>query len=1013
MNFRKTLIVLGLCSLWLLPAATASRFNFALATEIAQATREDEVGRVISGLEEINRLRRQGSDDALREAIATAEDTLAFIENASTLDEVSRLDGRFELLVQIGLSYVALSQPTEALTYYQNALPLARTLSGLLDDRSYEARVLSNLADAQQAVGDRAAAIETFLEAITIQQQLEYRESETVGLLYRVGLLYSQVGNQPGALNYLQQALTLNQSSQSTSKREVEAAVLLGLGSTYDELGDRTTALDYFEQALSIQSDLQDLVGKASTLNNIANIYMRRGDSSDALETYQEAIRIHQAAGNSYGEATVLNNIGQLYSLLGRSEDAITYYEQSLEINQDISNTVEVVTNLHNLGQTYTQLEDLELALSYYQRALRLNQPLSNPKAQVNLLQAIGAVHLQKEQVSQAIDYFEQAITVNQALSNRDLESDLLHNLGTAYRELGDQKAAQDYYQQSLKLTREIGDRTSEVGTLGNLAFSYEAEGDLNAALTSVSAAIDLIEDLRTNINVGELRTSYFATVQRYYQLKSDLLMRLNQSEAAFETSEAARARLLVEILSEANVDIRKDVDPELSEKEASLREQIQAVEANQVRLRSQSFDSKATATLDQQSDRLLQQLDQVLSEIRRDSPAYANLTQPQPLTLAQIQQEVLDSETVLLQYALGENSSYLWVVSNSQFQAYELPSSTKIEPVAERFLSAIATDTSTAKVNEKGQELTALILPQLPEWTADKRLVIAADGALSQLPFNALPLPDSDTYTPLLTKHQILTQPSISTVAAIRQQHSARPVPANPSIALLADPVYQVDAARADTTQPEATQLPTDIQQNLRNLDLSAVAQLPYTRVEAEQILETAAHLKTTLAQGYEANYSWVTDSALSEYSILHLATHGFVNSVNPQLSGIVLSLFTPEGKPAENGFLRLHDIFNLKLAAELVVLSACQTGLGENIGGEGIIGLSRGFIYAGARRVMVSLWNVNDESTAHLMGAFYEQMILQQQSPAEALRAAQEAQWKAGAAPYRWAAFTLQGDW
>jgi CHAT domain-containing protein len=338
------------------------------------------------------------------------------------------------------------------------------------------------------------------------------------------------------------------------------------------------------------------------------------------------------------------------------------------------------------------------------------------------------------------------------------------------------------------------------------------------------------------------------------------------------------------------------------------------------------------------------------------------------------------------------------------------------------------------------------------------KRLLIVSDGALQYLPFGALPMTEItdrevadakfangsqsrnrvEPLRPLIANYEIVTLPSASTLAVIRQEHVNRSRPAK-SIAVIADPVFDEKDERIldktvisevvrDKTNSEQSQVLSNSQLLLRRAaslnsefktnapanETIPITRLPFTRLEAENIVATAPAYLTLKATDFQANRQTATNSELANYRYVHFATHGILNSEHPELSGIVLSLVNEHGKPID-GFLRLHDIYNLNLPVDLVVLSACQTGLGKEIRGEGMIGLTRGFMYAGAPRVVASLWKVDDAATAELMKRFYTAMLKDNFLPAAALRRAKMEIWKQRRwqAPYYWAAFELQGDW
>ena len=633
---------------------------------------------------------------------------------------------------------------------------------------------------------------------------------------------------------------------------------------------------------------------------------------------------------------------------------------------------------------------------------------------------------------------------MSRAVGDRAQEAVTLNNIGRVYDALGEKQKALDYYNQSLPLSRAVGDRVQEAVTLGNIALFERNRGNLNSALTQIEAALNIFEDLRTKIDNQQLRASYFATVQGYYKIKIDLLMQLHKTNPskgydaqALQTSERARARSLLELLTEAHANIRQGVEPKLLEQERTIQQQLDAAEQRRVQLLSGQYTDKQLADIKQQLESLNTQLEQLQKQIRKNSPRYANLKYPQPLTLQQIQSTVLDDDTLLLQYSLGEERSYLWAVTKTSITSYELPKRADIEAAAQSFyeqtgkqklptsrgLGAVPSNNTVDITTQLSQMLLSPVASQLGQ----KRLLIVSDGALQYLPFAALPAPDTlgkgNNPVPLIVKHEIVNLPSASTLAVIRQDLNGRK-PAPKTVAVLADPVFSANDERLKTSVGANGRSPL---QSASSDDVDTLAlkrsafeisatfdRLPYTRTEAESILKLVPAAEEMQAFDFTANRATATNPQLSQYRIVHFATHGILNSKNPELSGVVLSLVDEKGK-SQNGFLRLNDIFNLNLPAELIVLSACQTGLGQDVKGEGLVGLTRGFMYAGAPRVLVSLWSVDDQGTSELMSRFYKKMLQEKLQPAAALRAAQIEMWQEERwrSPYYWAGFTLQGEW
>ncbi|WP_204106453.1 MULTISPECIES: CHAT domain-containing protein, partial [Spirulina sp. CCY15215] len=418
------------------------------------------------------------------------------------------------------------------------------------------------------------------------------------------------------------------------------------------------------------------------------------------------------------------------------------------------------------------------------------------------------------------------------------------------------------------------------------------------------------------------------------------------------------------------------------------------------------------------------------------------------PLTLQQIQANILDDDTLLLEYALGGDRSYLFAVSKTEFTAYELPPRQEIETATERYITALQAENRNPL--SEGTELAKMLLDPVAGKLKNQRLAIVADGKLNRLPFAALPWGaekgasiegasiegasiegasiegasiegasiegasiegasiEGASVAPLLANHEIINLSSASSLEAQRSQWAKR-TPAPKAIAVLADPVFSPhDPRLSGDASPPTAENPL---LGLFRSGCSAFDRLPNTQKEAENILALVPDDQEFLALGFSANRSQALNSNLSQYQILHLATHGCIDD-NPLRSGLVFSLYDEKGK-SQDGLLRLQDIYNLDLNAELVVLSACQTGIGEAVSGEGVVGLTRGFMYAGAKRVVVSLWNVNDAATANLMSNYYEQMLEDGLDAVSALREAQLQMWKNREFPYKWAAFTIQGDW
>jgi CHAT domain-containing protein len=521
------------------------------------------------------------------------------------------------------------------------------------------------------------------------------------------------------------------------------------------------------------------------------------------------------------------------------------------------------------------------------------------------------------------------------------------------------------------------------------------------------------------------------ATVRDYYELAADVLMRLDDEQpgsgfaaAALQVSERARARSLLDVLAYAQQGLRQSADP-------TLRQQVQDVQAalnvKAERLRRLLAGTYTQGDVDARNREiagLALQYRELESRVRQSSARHGALLSVDAAPVADLQR-ALDADTAIVEYMLAEDRSFVWVLTRDGVQRAVLPPRRIIEELARTFAAAAATPETPALEASAGR-LAAAVLAPIAESLNRPRLVIVPDGALSFVPFAALPVagrPGDVGSTPLVADHDVVTAPSASMVALLRAD--ARPPRARKTLAVFADPVYSRLDARVqvpvDSSPPKsAVAVPRERDQRPREDAVNAseageLARLIGSRREAAALSELVPESSRHVALDFSASREAVADGRLADYRLLHFATHALIDNTHPELSGIALSLVDRRGQP-QDGFLRLHEIYNLDLSADLVVLSACQTALGREIRGEGLIGLTRGFLHAGARRVVASLWKVDDRATAELMRRFYAAMLgPQRQPPQAALRTAQRAmlaqsRWRA---PYYWAGFVLYGDW
>jgi CHAT domain-containing protein/tetratricopeptide (TPR) repeat protein len=821
-------------------------------------------------------------------------------------------------------------------------------------------------------------------------------------------------------------------------------------------------SIEKFQQGLSFWESTGERYEQAVAHYGLGLSHRSSGENSKAIHHFGQALVLMQQLGNRYGEAMAKAGLGWAYLYLGDTVKALDEFTQSLALRKGLNDLRGEGLTLYGIGWTHILLDDDEQALNSFLKLLVVRRQANDRRGEGLTLAGIGRIHNKMGRRLQALDYLQKALVILQELKHVYGEADVLSDMGWAHMGLEEGKRATQYFQQSLTLRRSLGDRIGEATTLYGLARCSSSEGDLQQARSYIEDSLQIIETLRAGVESQHLRITYFAQVQDYYKFYVDVLMRQHErvpsggyAAEALHISERARGRAFLDLLMESGIDIRQGVGSALLQRERVLQEQMSvAADAHRQAISRKPTKEAVEASLKHIAS-LTNEYRAIQTKIRETSPTYASITQPKILTTAEIQQQVLDKETVLLEYEIGEESSYLWLVTTTLVKGYRLPGRTEIES-AVRLVNELVTARNQSKAGETTEQkrarvsqadkaywieaakLSRMLLGVAANEIQAKRLLIVPQGGLQYVPFGALPEPELSTAArkdetpakaattepvPLIVNHEIVSISSASTLAVLRQQFSERK-PAIKDIAIFADPVFAQDDERFESIVRSAESKTTTGGQALlkerhrRVQDSMGINRLPRlfgSRTEAQQIASLVPAGKSLCALDFQANRRAVTSAEIGEYRRLHFATHIFINDTHPELSGIALSMVDKQGRP-QNGFLRAHELFNMRLSAELVVLSGCESGLGKNVKGEGLMSLTRSFMYAGAPRVVASLWSLNDFATAELIKKFYRKIFGQEGlRPAAALRQAQIEMWreKRLSAPYFWAAFILQGEW
>ena len=906
-------------------------------------------------------------------------------------------------LVALAEKHQAANDHRRALEAYERALPLYRARQ----DRAGEARVLGGLGATHVRLSDYRKAVEHYDAALAACRDTGDRQGEAAALA-GIGAARVRLNQYAEAVAVLEDAIPL---FRARGDRAGEAGALQSIGYARFSQDEYATAIDVYSKALALAKADGARGLEASIVYNQGQVYYHLGDYQRALNLYNEALAVHRTLANRSGEAAALSALGRVYRFLGEYDKALDHHAQAITILRAIGERMNEATSLNNSGHVHLSTARYADARPFFEQSLQICLSVGNRAGEASNTNGIGLVHAGLKQYDQALPYHREALRLFRSLGHKRAEADSLGHIGRAYEGLGDFTQARAYLGEALALYRAVRVPRQESETLYARARVAQKAGDLAAATGDIDQAIDLAEGFRQDVASSQLRTSYQGTIRDFYELKVDVLMQSHAQQpagaqaAAFDASERARARGLLDLLAAARAEIGRDIDPALVAREQTVRQRLAGRAERQSQLAAGNPSPEQLDALSREIEADLAEYDSVQAQIRTSHPRYAALMQPEPLTLKEIQNTVLDADTVLLEYFLGNDRSYVWVVTKDGLATRELPRRAEIDAAAQRFYTLLSTNARRDALQRAARALSDMLLAPVAAHVRGKRLAVAADGALHYVPFAALPDPNAASQ-PLIVNHEIVSLPSGSTVAALRRDAQARAA-APGGVKVFADPVFDAADVRVKQRAPAATT-------NRRDATWPP-PRLLGTRREARAILALLPPGQGRDALDFAASREAAMASDLAAFRVVHFATHAIIDNQHPELSGLVLSLVDRDGR-ARDGFLRLTDIYNLRLSAELVVLSACRTGLGKEFRGEGLVGLTRGFMYAGAPRVVTSLWQVDDTGTTELMSRFYRALLAERRPrAAAALRQAQIDMWKNAdwQAPYYWAAFVLQGEW
>lgn len=976
-------------------------------------------------------LRANWTEASLREAI------VQYDKAALLWTSISDFANAADATLKSGGVYFLINEYKQALERYQNAELIAEKTGNWLA----QARALSEIGRVQSYLGNNNLAQQQLTKSLRLFEQQKGNRTTEASNAYAEALSnlaevsYSK-GDFANGLRQLESALDFLRNDP-----EIEAKIHLFKGYITGSIGQSQKAFAEISLALRLYQATANRIGEGLALTAMG-VWHSLKNEDRAIELHNQAIKIFRAAGDRHSEALARSGVGQVYENLKVYSDAGAYYKSALELFENIGSLDGMSTSTFNVARAQHLSGNSDQALTYYEHCLKLSRTAGKLRTEAYALKGIAALYSEQGHHEPALKQYQKIQKFYKSIGDLRGQAMALNAHGDFFLKIGEKQKALDIYRQEFTLSEKIGDNGILLSALYNLARANQALDLHDIALSLIKQSLDLIEDVRGNTKSPDFRASYFSGVREHYDLCIDILMQLDRlrpgqgfAAEAFFMSEKGRARLLLDLLSESRFNIREGAAKDLIEQERRLKGLLRLQTEYEMHLSVSGNSTEITEVADQMAQ-LRYEYQAVQAQLRKENPRLFAFEQFKPVNLERIQNELRDSDTMLLEYALGDERSYLWAVTYNSVQYYVLPHRKVIEDAANELYKLITARQGSGEqsnkdyqasveaaenlYSEKAQDLSRMLLGPLAGQLATRRLVIVTEGALQYIPFDMLPVPLAQTAGPIspsktlvVETNEVVVLPSASTLLAIRgAQNDNRST--GKLVAIIADPVFSRSDDRVQIEAPSPATATVDQDPDAQTNESLKLARLAHASEEADAISAVAPGGTTLVAKGFDASRETAMSSEVSRAQIVHFATHGFLDDEHPELSAVVLTMMDRNGV-RRNGLMPLPDIYSLNLSAELTVLSACQTALGKDIKGEGLVGLTHSFISAGSKSVVASLWKVDDRATALLMADFYDSMFQKGMSPAAALRAAKlkmmrDARWSA---PYYWAGFVLQGEY
>jgi CHAT domain-containing protein/predicted negative regulator of RcsB-dependent stress response len=833
---------------------------------------------------------------------------------------------------------------------------------------------------------------------------------------WRKGEIYQISGKNNEAHEILNKALNFYKKAGNLIS---QGNVYLFQGKIYFKIGNNSRAIEMYTRALNLFEKAQEPQGQASVYINKGELYHRTGDKSIAFDMYNKALPFLEKAKNPIGIGNVYFNKGNFYLYNGNHLKALDMYKKALILYEKAESSLGQGNVYYEKGKIYCYfINDYSKALDMYEKSLIFYKKAEESQGQGYVYQSIGDLYLRIADNSKALAMYEKALPFFESAEDPMGKGNVYYGKGEIYSEAGNYKKSIVMYENAHLFYKKCGDIESESYAMHGKAKVLLKLGKKDEARKAIESGISNLEKIRLQITFSEVKKTYLEKVYEQYNEVVLFMLENKYYDKGFKYTETMRTRVFLDKMAEGLVRLDKGLTPNLKESRDKLVTKLSLISKEMYQTAGKE-DEKKLEEIKEQYRKLENDFEDLLIKIRLENPLYASVRYPEPVSVQDLQKNVLKKGEILVRYFISPKKLYVFLISKKSFKVVPIKiEEKKIKNIVERYLLAVK-ENSPRPIMKYGKILDEKMFKPIEKMVIKSReIIIIPDGELAKIPFEAFIIDKKKSGHPvfLLEKHKIKYIQSASVLSILRKHYHRDSKTRN--FIGFGDPVYDYEnfiknLPEQSSPNPEKGDEIKEIHRGKYDRDGGELIRIKGSGQEVKIITELFKKKESDKCVAYlreKASEDNAKDKQMKDFDFIHFSCHGILGD---NFQSLVLSQLPPEKSP-EDGYLTLNEIMNCNYNAKLVVLSACQTGSGKLEKAEGVTGLTRAVMYAGTPAVMASLWKVDDIATKELMVRFYKNMLEKNVDKVEALRQAklEILKDKKYSSPFFWSAFVMYGE-